>query len=129
MRRSVRLLALALGLVGAASLLAQTPAPPGPACDTVVTEQYRQLVADRLLQPDQQTQSAPWTQHLAAISAQLRVVTTQYTMKRNQAEQAEGNAAVLFEQVRQLQQGNAQLRTELEQVKNGKEAPAPAAER
>ena len=113
-RRLVAAGVLVLALVGL------SPAQ-SPTVEEQVRAEYTHLVADRLLQDGAATGSA--SQQLAAITAQLRIVTTQYQMKRGQAEQAEGTTAVLAEQLRQAQQTLSSLKGELDRLRA---APPPA---
>src|SRR5262245_8322718 len=76
-------------------------------CEQRVQDETQQLVTDQLLPPV--PPAAPWLAQLAAVTRQVRVLTTQYMHKRQQAEQAEGSAAVLVEQVRELQRELAKL--------------------
>jgi hypothetical protein len=123
------LLLLASSVLAAALVLAQAPpqAPgQGPAplsCEQHLEAQYRGLVGDKLL-TDQP--GLPWAQQLLTLVTQIRTGQTQYDIKKNQAELAERNVAQLLEQLRQAQQQtqalssqNAELRSEVEKLKNG----------
>jgi hypothetical protein len=84
-----------------------------PACEGQVSDLYRGLAADRQVYDVPQ---GTWAQQLTAIGSQLRMVTTQYKMQQQATEQAQGQAALQAEVVRQLQQSLATARTSLEQA-------------
>ena len=54
---------------------------------------------------------------------QLRITTTKYEIKRNQAELAEQNVAQLLEQLRQAQLQNADMKSEIDKLKDGAKSP------
>lgn len=111
--------------------LAQQPAAPPPtatpaqSCEMQVTEQYQKLLADRVLQLDPQTTAQPWHQQLTTMISQLRIVTTQFYDELQLRLQAGGQKAGFQEQVRQLQQMNAQLVQEVDKLKHGAAPTTP----
>jgi uncharacterized protein YlxW (UPF0749 family) len=124
----ILLLVASSGLIAALVLAQSPPQAPGqgPAplsCEQHLEAQYRGLVGDKLL-TDQP--GLPWAQQLLTLVTQIRTGQTQYDIKKNQAELAERNVAQLLEQLRQAQQQaqtlssqNAELRSELEKLRNG----------
>lgn len=97
---------------------AQTSTPvPTPeataACESMVRETYQGLVREQLLTED--TGSTVWAAQLTALSKKLRTLTTQYTVRRQQAEssqmQMEQTIAQLIDQTRDLNQRLLQLMT------------------
>ena len=111
------MLLLCLALAGPAG--SQAPAP-APTCDSLLSEQYRQLVTDQVLAAAPASQPAEMPQQLGAIIAQLRIVTMQYYKKLQQALEAEGQVASRDEQIRQLRQQVQMLSAELAEMKQAK---------
>jgi hypothetical protein len=107
----VRTVAGGLGVLVLWSGLCWAEAPP--ACEGQVSDLYRTLAADRQVYDVPQ---GTWSQQLTAIGSQIRIVTTQYKMQQQATEQAQGQAALQAEVVRQLQQSLATVRTSLEQA-------------
>jgi hypothetical protein len=121
-----RLLGFGVCLAGlyASTALAQTPPPQMVgACDTQVQEQYRQLSTDGLVP---QGTATAWGPQLTAITGQVRIMRTQYDIKKSQAELAEQNVSQLVEQLRLAQQQLASLRGEVDQLKAAQPVPTPA---
>lgn len=87
-----------LGLLGA-----QEP-PPG-LCESQIRDQYQALVTDQLLQPE--PGALTWGQQLTALVKKVRLLNTQYALRRqqadSQAQQSELTLAQLVEQNRELQ--------------------------
>jgi len=54
---------------------------------------------------------------------QLRITTTRMDIKRQQADLAEQNVAQLLEQLRQAQVQNAELKSEIDKLKDGAKPP------
>jgi hypothetical protein len=91
-----------------------------PSCEGLLVDHYRQLVQDQVLAGSPPGQSAELPQQLGAIVAQLRIVTTQYYKKLQQALESEGQVASRDEQIRQLRQQVQTLSAEVESFKHPK---------
>ena len=97
---------------------------------TMTNERFAELFGEPVRAPDKLLTDSPgtsWAHQLTAVVTALRTGQTQYDIKKNQAELAEKNVAQLLEQLRQAQQQtmlltgqNAELRQEVEKLKNGK---------
>jgi hypothetical protein len=94
--------------------------PPPPACETQVSDTYKQLVADRLL--PEGAANGPWMQSLADMALQFHVVANQYQNKVQETFVKEGTIARLQEQLRQAQQVIVDLNAQVQKLKA---APPP----
>src|SRR5262245_13628425 len=110
-----------LSMLGLWTALAWSQTPGVPGCETSLAQEYRILVSEDLL-PAAASPLPSWGAQLTALVTQVRILTTHFDAKRAQADHAERAWAEGREQIRQLQQTVAQLRSELDQARQ-KEAP------
>lgn len=102
---------LLLALVTWHGLVVVAQESPPALCESQVRDAYNALITDQILQPE--PGGLTWGQQLMAVTKKLRMLQTQYGLRRQEADmqavQADQRIAQLAEQNRELQQRLSQM--------------------